>query len=539
MKIAVYCRVSTDTENQLHSLENQQKHYIQYAQEKGYEIVKIYADEGLSGTNVKRKEFLAMIYDAGLDIKKDEDGKYIFSISERKPKFEYIITKDVSRFARNVNAIEIAQMLREKGVYILFENVGIDTKDVNYRFMLNMFLNFAEHESVDRSKKVQFGLKRRAKEGKYHFSERMFGYIYDTENKCVRIVEEEAAIVREIFDMYTKQKIGSRKIADILNERGLKTTHDKIFTAPRITTILKNEHYTGTVTLNKWTMGEVTSSNRKRKTKDESEWVRVANAIPAIISKETFEHAQQIMNERSQKIGVHKRGLKMPIDEFSKKIVCGKCGSNYIRNAQTQNGNKYYFYNCANRRRTKQCDNKSVSLLRLEKGIQYYMYKGLHKVLNRMKDGMIHGLKEKILKLEQKKDRAKHERKSIEQQIIEKKKEIDLLIESFLKQKGSETVAKIIEKKIEHLENERQALERQKLEYDDIEIDKEIERAKMEIEIIEDMSKRKTFTRQEVLERIACITVDEEGEIGFIFGLTDSFKPNVEEVREFFTENML
>jgi len=539
LKVAVYCRVSTDTENQLHSLENQQKHYIEYAQKHGYEIVKIYADEGLSGTNVKRKEFLKMIYDAGLDIKKDEEGKYIFSISDRKPKFEYIITKDVSRFARNVNAIEIAQMLREKGVYILFENVGIDTKDSNYRFMLNMFLNFAEHESVDRSKKVQFGLKRRAKEGKYHFSERMFGYIYDIENKCVRIVEEEAAIVREIFEMYTKQKIGSRKIADILNERGIKTTHSKIFTASRVTTILKNEHYTGTVTLNKWTMGEVTSTNRKRKTKDESEWIRVENAIPAIIDRETWEKAQQIMNERSRQIGVHKRGLKTPIDEFSQKIVCGKCGSNYIRNAQMQNGKKYYFYNCSNRRRTKQCDNKSVSLLRLEKGIQYYMNGGLHKVFNTMKDGMIQGLKEKILKLEHKKDRAKHERKNIEQQIIEKKQEIDLLIESFLKEKSSETVAKIIENKIEQLEIERQALERQKLEYDEIEIDKEIERAKREIEIIEDMSKRKTFTRQEVLERIACITVDEEGEIGFIFGLTDSFKPNVEEVREFFIENML
>ncbi|MFD4706084.1 recombinase family protein [Gottfriedia sp. NPDC058432] len=195
MKVAIYTRVSTSSDDQLNSLENQQKYYTEYCRDRGYNLVNMYVDE-VSGTNmIKRTGFQQMLYDSGIDIITDDiSTRYI--PSNRKPKHSLVICKDVSRFSRSTRVIDVVDSLREKGVYVYFQNVDINTQSENYRFLLQMFLNFTENESVDRSSKIRFGLRQRAAEGKLHLTgKRLYGYSYDAVTKQISIVNTEANVV--------------------------------------------------------------------------------------------------------------------------------------------------------------------------------------------------------------------------------------------------------------------------------------------------------------------------------------------------------
>lgn len=502
MKVAIYTRVSTDSENQLNSLKNQQDYYTSYCREKGYESFVIYADEGLTGTNMKREDFLRMLHDAGLNTIKDEFGTR-FIMSNRIAKFDYIITKDVSRFARNTNVMDVVKLLRKKKVYIYFQNANIDTKDENYQFLLNMFLNFAQQESIDRSQKVIFGLKQRAKNGKYHFgSERLYGYGYDTETKEIYLIEHEVEIVKKVFDLYTVNKIGSMQISDILNKDGIKTLNNKKWTANAIIRMLKNEKYTGNVNLLKYSYGDVTDENRQKKIKDSEEWVYKKDLIPSIITVGTYQLSQEIMQSRTSE----NRGINTPKNMFSQKIKCAKCGKNYIRSNQKQNDTIYYFYACSNRRRTKECDNHSVTLKRLENEIQPYCDGKLHEILNERKETLIKWLGYNINLLETKIKTANNKKESLRQQIKEIESEINNLITSFLT--ASETVKKAVNRKIESLETERGNLESEIFNYDEIKITSEITKLIELKNHIQKSSTQTTFTMEEVLSFVHKIVID-------------------------------
>lgn len=502
MKVAIYTRVSTDSENQLNSLQNQRDFYTDYCREKGYESFVIYADEGLTGTNMKREDFLRMIHDAGLNILKDEYGTR-FVLSDRKPKFDYIITKDVSRFARNTNVMEVVDLLFEKGVYIHFQNANIDTKDPNYTFLLNMFLNFAQQESIDRSQKVKFGLKQRAKNGKMHFgSERLYGYGYDIEAKEIYLIDHEAEVVKRVFELYTVDKIGSRQIAVILNKDEIRTQNGIKWTANSIVRMLKNEKYTGNVNLMKYSYGKVNKENRQKKLKDPTEWMYKEDLIPSIISVETYESALEIMKGRTSE----NRGINTPKNMFSKKIKCAKCGKNYIRSNQKQNETVYYFYSCSNRRRTGECDNHSITLKRLEKELQPYCDGKLHETLNERKASVIKWLGYSIKLIEDKIMRADKNKENIRQQIQEKSNEVDTLITSFLT--ANETVKKAVNRKIETLEIERSKLESELFNYDESKLTSEILKLNETKNYVQKTSTQKTFTMEEVLSFVHEIVIE-------------------------------
>jgi site-specific DNA recombinase len=504
MKVAIYGRVSTDSENQLNSLENQQRFYTDYCREKGYELVKFYADEGLTGTNMKREEFLNMLHDAGLDIKKDEISTR-FIKSDRKPKFNKIITKDVSRFSRNTNVMEVVDLLREKKVYIIFQNANINTEDENYTFLLTMFLNFAQQESIDRSQKVKFGLKQRAKDGKMHFAgERLFGYFYNIESKTIDVIETEVDIVKWVFKMYTEDLKGSRQIADLLNAKGYKTQNDKIWTANAIVRMLKNEKYTGNVNLLKTTYGDVKKENRQKKLKDKNDWIFKENLIPSLISVDTFIRTQEIMKSRTSE----GRGINTPNNLFSQKIKCAKCGKNYIRSNQKQNDTVYYFFSCATRRRTGECDNQSVTLKRLENEMQPYCDGKLYDYLQKQKGVVIHLFEAKIIGLEMKKVVAESKQVSIRHMIEDKEKEINELIDSFVG--ASVVVKKAVERKIETLESERIQLESEIFDYDLLKIESDIVKLNETIFKLNKATQQKIFTIEEALAFVDRIVVDGE-----------------------------
>src|SRR5690625_1892399 len=218
-RAVVYSRVSTDREEQLNSLKNQREHYTKWAKENGYKLVGEYYDEGLSATSANRKYFIKMLEDAGLIA--NRDGNIVtFKVDYNKePLFDWIVLKDASRFARNVNAVDIVRNLRDKQVYIIFEGLGFTSKDTDWEMRLSLFLTFSQEESLTMSRRIRQAYKQRAERGQFHMSVNLLGFERDENTKKYYIVEDEAKIVREIFDMYTEQNQGSYAIADKLNEK--------------------------------------------------------------------------------------------------------------------------------------------------------------------------------------------------------------------------------------------------------------------------------------------------------------------------------
>lgn len=504
MKVAIYTRVSTDSESQLQSLKHQSEFYLEYCKQKGYEIVDIYSDEGLTGTNMKRDGFLRMMHNAGLSVLKDEHSTR-FILSDRKAKFEYIITKDVSRFSRNINVLDVVAKLVKKGVYIHFQNANIDTKEDNYEFLLTLFLNFSAQESKDRSTKVKFGLKQRANNGVYHFgSERLYGYDYDAESKEIYLIEEEANLVKRVFDIYTNEDKGSRLIADLLNGDGHTTQNGHIWSATAIVRMLKNEKYTGNVNLLKFTYGNVSLEDRQKQLKDEKEWVYKESLIPSIIDTATYTKAQEIMSSRT----TQDRGIKAPVNIFSKKLKCAKCGKNYIRSNQKQGENIYYFYACATRRRTKECDNHSITLNRLEKEMKPYCDGELSEIISGQKVSIVKMLDSHIVAIEIKQKIADSRKKSIRNEINTKEQEIDKIIDSF--SESSDLVKKAIERKIENMQNEKTKLEMELLSFDESILDADIKKLNEMKSHIFKAGQQKIFTLEEAMSFVREIVIDDK-----------------------------
>lgn len=229
MNIAAYCRVSTDKEDQLNSLEAQKKFFQEYCAKTNDNLVRLYADEGISGTKTKnRKEFLKMMSDA-------EHGL-----------FQMVVVKDISRFARNtVDLLQNIRKLRSMGIETQFLTANM-TSMGNSEFVLTVFGALAQEESNNTSKRVKFGKKINAEKGRV--PNIVFGYdktIGDYFNLTIN--QEEAEVVRQIFRWYTEDGYGASKISGMLNERKIRTKRNCLWTQNAVCRILTNEIYIGRV----------------------------------------------------------------------------------------------------------------------------------------------------------------------------------------------------------------------------------------------------------------------------------------------------
>jgi len=531
MKVAIYTRVSTDHEEQLTSLKNQQEYYEKYCNELGYEIFKIYADEGLSGVSIKRDKFLEMLYDAGIDVTKKSNGKIEFELSERKPKFEIIITKDVSRFARNINAIDIARILRRNNVYIFFENANLSTEMDDWEFRLGLFLLFSQQESIDRSSKVRFGYNQRAKKGIYHMSTPLLGYQYDKETKKYVINEEEAAVVKMIFDMYVNRDMGTKSIAVELNNKGIKTRKGKKWDGTAIKRLLKNEKYKGQVVLNKYKNPAVTDSSKRKKERDPNEWIILNDAIPPIIDEEIWQKAQDILEQRVNMMpDGSKKGARIVKSLFHEKLICTKCGAYFTRVGAIKKRKKLnktiteYNYFCRNRRVHGTCDMKGISHNTLEREIMNFSKEKIMKSMITKKDKE-EQLYEMLMKIQQRKrENIEKERHSIQNEINEINKQINRLLDTFINNdEVNEFVISATQRKVEQLEQKRQELERKKAKYDLSYIEQEEQQIKRSYAKIQEMSRKEFYTFEELLSLISKIKIYEETEEGreieFFFNL--------------------
>lgn len=325
MNIAAYCRVSTDKEDQLNSLEAQKKFFAEYTKRTGDNLVRLYADEGLSGTKIKnRKEFLQMMSDAEHGI------------------FDMVVVKDISRFARNtVDLLQNIRKLKSLGIETQFLTANM-TSMGNSEFVLTIFGALAQEESANTSKRVKFGKKMNAEKGRvpnivYGYDKTIGDYFNLTINK------EEADVIRQIFQWYNNEGYGAAKISIMLNERGLKTKRGCQWSQNAICRILTNELYTGKIINGKQEVSDFLTGQRVDK--DETEWMVVNRPDLQIISPEELEKAQQIMTSRGQvfKVDRERQSNKYL---FSTLIKCKECGWSFRRTVRTYK-NTYVRWVCS------------------------------------------------------------------------------------------------------------------------------------------------------------------------------------------------
>lgn len=325
MKAVAYCRVSTNKEEQLDSLESQQNFFAGYAIKNGYELVNIYADEGKSGTKIKnRTQLLKLLNDAA------------------KGSFEAVLIKDISRLARNtVDFLTSIRKLKALNIRVVFVNYDQTSSDSS-EFMLTMLSAIAQEESANTSKRVRFGKKQNAQQGRV--PNLVFGYDKITGDYFhLKINEEEAAVVRRIFKMYTEKGMGASRIALVLNQEGIKTKRGCTWTQNGICRILANEIYTGKVVNGKQEIEDFLTGKRINKTADT--WMVTDNPGLKIISEEVFARADKIRMDRA---ALFPKSGKIQKHILSGMLKCRDCGAVFRRLERTYK-NTYITWVCNGR----------------------------------------------------------------------------------------------------------------------------------------------------------------------------------------------
>ncbi len=337
MNIAAYCRVSTDKEDQLNSLEAQKRFFAEYTQRTGDHLIRLYADEGISGTKTRnRREFLRMIADA------------------EKGFFQMVVVKDISRFARNtVDLLQNIRRLKALGIETQFLTANM-TSMGNSEFILTIFGALAQEESANTSKRVKFGKKLNAEKGRvpnlvYGYDKTPGDYFNLTIN------EEEAAVVRRIYHLYTREGCGGGSIANLLNEEGLCTKRGCLWSQTAVCRILQNELYTGKVINGKEEVTDFLTG--KRAEKEEADWMITQRPDLGIISPELFREAQRVMKSRGQAFRVDRERQSNKY-LFSTLIKCKECGWSFRRTVRTYR-NTYVRWVCSghNGRGAESCPN--------------------------------------------------------------------------------------------------------------------------------------------------------------------------------------
>ena len=325
MNIAAYCRVSTDKTDQLNSLEAQKQFFAEYTQRTGDNLVRLYADEGISGTKIKnRREFLRMLADAEHGI------------------FDMVVVKDISRFARNtVDLLQSIRKLKALGIETQFLTANM-TSMGNSEFVLTIFGALAQEESANTSKRVKFGKKMNAEKGRV--PNIVYGYdkiIGDYFNLTIN--QEEAALIRQMYQWYIQEGYGVSKIAAMLNDRGCKTKRGCQWTQNAVCRILTNPLYTGKIINGKQEVTDFLTG--RRADKDESQWMVVERPDLQIIDPDTFRQAQEIMEARGKAFKVDKERQSNKF-LFSTLIKCKECGWSFRRIVRTYK-NTYIRWVCS------------------------------------------------------------------------------------------------------------------------------------------------------------------------------------------------
>lgn len=314
-KIAAYCRVSTDSEEQSNSFLAQFQYYSDFAKSRSdVELIDIYADEGITGTCVsKREDFQRMMRDA------------------KAGRFERLLTKSVSRFARNsLECLENIRKLNSYGVTVLFENDNIDTKSMNSELILYVKSAFAQSEALAGSKRVSTAIRMKMENGEFSTFTAPYGFCL--EDKKLKIIPEEAEVVKQIFDWYSKG-LGISKITAKLKEEH----PERIWTNSGINYILTNEKYIGDSLLQKTYTPQIFPL-RNRPNNGELDKFYVTNTHEGFIDKALFESVKEKLTQNGERIKERKKTKSESV--FSGMVFCEECGWQYKE--RNQNGKTYW-----------------------------------------------------------------------------------------------------------------------------------------------------------------------------------------------------
>lgn len=314
LRVTFYARVSTDKDEQLNSLENQVQYYTELIQSKpNWTYVEGYIDEGISGTSTKKRDsFNRMIADA------------------KAGRFDFIITKEISRFSRStLDSIQYTQELLEHDVGVLFQNDNINTLDSDSEFRLVVMAGVAQDEVRKLSERLKFGFRQAIKNGHVLGNDKLWGY--DKKDCVLTINEEEAWVVRRIFDLYANQQMGIRRISQTLYDEGFTSRKGNAFNVLTIRHILCNPKYKGWYCANK---SQTVDYRSKRKVfLEESEWVMYPDSsIPAIVSEELWDRANALYKRRSEQAMSHQSAAEFHNRyPYSGKIICEEHGTSFHR----------------------------------------------------------------------------------------------------------------------------------------------------------------------------------------------------------------
>lgn len=431
MNVAAYCRVSTDKEDQLNSLEAQKRFFTEFTEKNGYNLVRLYADEGISGTKTKnRYEFLKLMKDAQSGL------------------FETVIVKDISRFARNtVDFLQSIRQLKALNIETVFLTAN-QTVLGNSEFVLTIFGALAQEESANTSKRIKFGKKINAEKGRVP----NFVYGYDKTNGDyfnLTVSPYEAKIINEIFNLYTTEGFGTTKIANILNERNIKTKLGNAWTQNSISRILTNSIYIGKIINGKEEIQDFLTSKRIKKNEDE--WLVTERPELRIISDELFNKAQQTLENRKNAF-IHNHERQSSKHLFSTLIKCRKCGYSFRR--ACYKGNYRWVCSVRNTRGSDACPNAVVlDEQTLIENLQEYFSQSL-----KNRDTMVKNIVSRFNAIyhdsnENQKhfDEFNHKRTSLEKQ---RQKYMDMYVDELISREELNAKLKNINAELEHIQNE-------------------------------------------------------------------------------------
>ncbi len=505
MKIAAYCRVSTEKEAQIDSLEKQIEFFNEFIKKNNYELYKLYADEGISGKQIKhRKQFQAMMQDA------------------KTKKFDKVVVKDVSRFARNtVDLLQSIRELKSYGIQVDFLNNG-EVMEGGSEFILTILGAMAQQESANMSKRVKFGKDITAKKGRV--PNLVFGYDkIPGEKYTLKINEEEAKIVKEIFESYVYKGMGTTKIAWELNDIGIRTKKTKSkWVQTSIVRMLKNPIYTGRVTNKKSEITDFITGTRKDL--PEEDWIVADKPEMRIISDELFNRAQDILAQRSNEFKLNSKREKTEY-VFSTLIYCKHCGYSFrrIKRKYTADGPEYIRWVCSGRNSmgVNHCPNTTViDEEELLNAIKEYLKSIISNKKNFMK--AVEKEFEKITALRESNERSEESLlKEIEKVTVKKQKYMEMFQNEVINMQELKQYTNPLNEDISRLERELKLITSEIKEKDVLE--KELTKT---IRTVDDILNNDTITNAMLKTIIDVIEVDSEGNVEIRLKLLDEIGTN-------------
>ena len=332
LRVTYYARVSSESDEQLNSLGNQIQYYEDFIRRNAaWTFVPGYIDEGLSGISTKRREnFNRMIDDAAEDT------------------FDLIITKEISRFARNtLDSIQFTRQLLGCGVGVFFQNDNINTFDEDSELRLSIMSSIAQDELRKLSSRVKFGHQQAIKNNVVLGNSRIFGY--RKENRRLVIDEEQAPMVRELFELYATDQYSMKQIEALFWEKGYRNLNGKKIAHTTMSNMISNPKYKGYYVGNK--VKVVDMFTKKQKFLPPEEWVmfkdETGEIVPAIVSEELWDQANAILRRRSDDVK-NRQGVCNHANLLTGKLFCTCCGTAYYRReSQDKKGHKNSKWVCS------------------------------------------------------------------------------------------------------------------------------------------------------------------------------------------------